>query len=50
MFHLHINVNYWSRKNGSAKKRYTANVMGNWFILYRTRVRLYLLFEPSQNF
>jgi len=50
MFHLHINMNYWEHKDESSKKKYTSKVMGDWYMLYRRHVRLYLLFEPSQDF
>ena len=48
MFHLHINENCTERRDESPKRKYTADVMGEWYMLYRRHVRLYLLFVPSE--
>ena len=50
MFHLHVNMNYWEYEGGSPKKKYTSKVMGDWYMLYRRHVRIYLCFGPSQDF
>jgi hypothetical protein len=48
MFHLHINENYWDYEGESPKKKYTAEVMGAWYLSYRKYVQIYLCFVPSE--
>lgn len=48
MFHLHINENCSERRAESPRRKYTAEVMGAWYMLYRKYVQIYLVFYPGE--
>jgi hypothetical protein len=48
MFHLHVNENFSEHRDESPKKKYTAEVMGEWYMLYRKYVQIYLVFYPGE--